>query len=607
MAITMDLLSDRKFVAAAVVLLLAAFVSQSVYFAATSSYTYDETVSVVNGYYYLTTHDMRLGLSQPPLSAYLSAVPLFLAGVHFDFNRESCASYDNWLCAQQVLFEDAGNAAKVLFLSRIMSILAAAAAGIIVFLWAKRLFGALAGLLSLALFSFNPIIISQGALALTNSFLMLFVLLNLYLFYRLLLKYSLRLFLLFSVTFALAVASKANAALLLPITYVALLLFAWRVKLLDALPSPRRKSGCDGAPSTTVDVGFSKPVAARLKSVLFHAFVFAAVSFFVLLVVYQFQFGTLASSVPPKYVPVFEGSIASKLPSSIAKIADAVVFRLPIPFPSFFSGAAWHTVAGESKLSFLNGEVFTGTKLSFFPVVFFTKTPVGLIVLAALGLFVSLANRAAKVGVSFLILPAIIWLCFFALTLDSGVQHILLVYPLLAILAGGSALWLYKVKFRAALVALLLFWNIFAALLIAPHYLAYFNELAGGPDGGSRLLGVPNFDWGQDLPALRQYMSDNNIQSVKLSYFGTADPSAYGINYTYLASPRFQPWDPDYVPIVPKNFTEDCGRATGIVAISATNYYGIFLNNRSCYSWLRPYQPIAALGHTIFVYNIPSG
>ncbi len=586
MAITMDLLANRKFVFLAVVLLLIVFVSQSVYFAAKSSYTYDETVSVVNGYYYLTTHDMRLGLSQPPLSAYLSAVPLFLAGVHFDFNRESCASYDNWLCAQQALFEDGDNASRVLFLSRLMSILASAAAGIIVFLWARKLFGVRAGLLSLALFTFNPIIIGHGALALTNSFLMLFVLLNLYLFYCLLLKYSLRMFLFFSATFALAVASKANAALLLPVTYIALLLFAWRVKLLYALPL------------------FRKPVAARLKSILFHALVFAAVSFVVLLVVYQFQFGTLASSVPPKYIPVFEGSIASKLPVSIAKVVEAVVFRLPIPFPSFFSGAAWHTVAGESKLSFLNGEVFTGTKLLFFTAVLLTKTPISLIILAALGLFVSLANRAAKVGASFLVLPAIIWFLFFAFTLDSGVQHILPIYPLLIILAGGSALWIYNSRFKSALVALLLFWNVFAALLVAPHYLAYFNELAGGPDRGHRLLGVPNFDWGQDLPALRQYLADSGVQSVKLSYFGTADPSAYGINYTYLASPRFQPWDPDYVPIVPKNFTEACGKATGIVAVSATNYYGIFLNNRSCYSWLSSYQPVAMPGHTIFVYNI---
>jgi len=34
---------------------------------------------------------------------------------------------------------------------------------------------------------------------------------------------------------------------------------------------------------------------------------------------------------------------------------------------------------------------------------------------------------------------------------------------------------------------------------VAPHYLAYFNELAGGPANGFKELADSNLDWGQDL------------------------------------------------------------------------------------------------------------
>jgi len=38
-------------------------------------------------------------------------------------------------------------------------------------------------------------------------------------------------------------------------------------------------------------------------------------------------------------------------------------------------------------------------------------------------------------------------------------------------------------------------WNIVSAARIFPHYLAYFNELAGGPDTGYKWLVDSNLDW----------------------------------------------------------------------------------------------------------------
>lgn len=50
-----------------------------------------------------------------------------------------------------------------------------------------------------------------------------------------------------------------------------------------------------------------------------------------------------------------------------------------------------------------------------------------------------------------------------------------------------------------------MFWYIAGAIKIHPHYLAYFNELAEGPNNGYKYLVDSNMDWGQDLKGLKEY------------------------------------------------------------------------------------------------------
>jgi hypothetical protein len=68
---------------------------------------------------------------------------------------------------------------------------------------------------------------------------------------------------------------------------------------------------------------------------------------------------------------------------------------------------------------------------------------------------------------------------------------------------------------------------------------AYFNQLAGGPSQGYLHLADSSLDWGQDLPALKQWLDRDGLQrgggNVYLSYFGTARPEYYGIQATPLA------------------------------------------------------------------------
>ena len=65
------------------------------------------------------------------------------------------------------------------------------------------------------------------------------------------------------------------------------------------------------------------------------------------------------------------------------------------------------------------------------------------------------------------------------------------------------------------------------AVWIHPHYLSYFNPIAGGPANGYRVLIDSNVDWGQDLLRLRRWMAEEGVDSVRLGWFGTADPTSY--------------------------------------------------------------------------------
>jgi hypothetical protein len=134
--------------------------------------------------------------------------------------------------------------------------------------------------------------------------------------------------------------------------------------------------------------------------------------------------------------------------------------------------------------------------------------------------------------------------------------------------------------------------------MIFPHYLTFFNELAGGPSNGYKVLVDSNLDWGQDLIRLRKYMTEQNIPSVKLSYHGTADPAAYGVVYEPLPSYPYNQWAGDTVPDILLN------PPSGVYAISANNLQGLRFKNHDLYATFRERKPDAVVGHSIFIYRI---
>jgi hypothetical protein len=153
---------------------------------------------------------------------------------------------------------------------------------------------------------------------------------------------------------------------------------------------------------------------------------------------------------------------------------------------------------------------------------------------------------------------------------------------------------------RLAMVMLLV-WQVFGTLRIYPYYLTFFNEIAGGPDRGRYILSDSNIDWGQDLIGLKNYVDRHLIDRIKLSYFGIAHPTAYGLKTEALPPVRDAMndqgpwWLHTYYPPDP---------APGTYAISVANLMGGIWIDQDTYAFFRDRQPDTTIGNSIYIYTI---
>jgi hypothetical protein len=111
----------------------------------------------------------------------------------------------------------------------------------------------------------------------------------------------------------------------------------------------------------------------------------------------------------------------------------------------------------------------------------------------------------------------------------------------------------------------------------------YFNEIAGGPDRGWRLV-VSGYDLGQDLGNLERFVQARGIQHLQLACIGCRE--------------RRRTLDLPFEPL-------GCRERSGWVALSVGRSLipapGV---PDGCYAWLRPHEPVARIGHSILVYRI---
>jgi hypothetical protein len=565
---------QRKWVLA-VGIVLALFLFLLIGISAKNSAIFEENNHLSAGYYFFKTNDYRMGPGHPPLTYKILALPLLFSKAQFPFENEYCRQFFYYACANEFLYNSGIDAARFIFLGRISFILLAVLTGFFVFKWAKELYGTKAGLLSLVLYVSSPVVLAWAPMSVTDFPVTAFCFLSIYFFWKLLKKPGRSSLLLTGLFFGLAQASKFTALILIPVLIV---------------------------------VGFfslkNRQPAIPIKKILLGALAIVGIGFFVLWSAYGFSVGTYSSGAPARYTEI----VYAHLPQNqlVSNTAHFFIEKAPLPFPSYFVGLSEQLFISSSGLkpSFFAGSYHPGGIWYFHIVEFFLKVPLAFLALLIISLVTLLLNKKTyQNDVLFLLMPAFLFFLAFitVIKINSGVQHILPVFPFLFVFMGRTAL----LKKLGLLVFLLAFWCVAASLFAFPHYISYFNELVKDGTGYTYFIGS-NVDQGQDLLGLANYVHSRNLGTIKLSYFGTTDPKSY-LSYDYLPSPFILPWVPVYASSeneLPANYSEHCGLSQGIVAISVTNLQGAFLLNQSCYSWLDAYKPIAHVGNSIFIYNV---
>ena len=592
--------------------LLLAFFAFALAQAVSTSPTFDEGFTLLRGYAaWRTGHLVPIG--HPPLAHWLSAL-----GVVLEPNLPDPRTLDGWYgdkyddSSRDLLWKRGLNASRLVLLGRFPIILLGMLLGAVTFRWAKDLFGWRGALAALVLHALSPNLLANSAVATTDLPVTAFYFFTLFAWYRFTRKPTAARAAFTGLMLGCALAAKFSALLLLPTLGLLFAIYALTTKTLRA---------CKSITSRFQILRVSKTLRV-LKDFSVSAFVSLCLRVSVI--------------------------------AALALITLWAMYGLalrPYPLAQFVRELTdLGALAGGGHTAYLFGQLSPKGWWYYHPVVFLVKTPLPLLILIAIGLWriagggqwvvgsgqpSAVSGQPSAVSTqpsaystqpstlelqhstfiihtctcgkcrchsSFIISPLLYLAVATLSSLNVGYRYLLPALPFLHVIASAafsgqqsaisrqpSAVSRPAFSIRHFAFVFLL-WHAIATLSIAPHFLAYFNELVG-PANGYKVLSDSNLDWGQDLPALAHYL---NGRPVYLSYFGQADPHYYKINSTPLPG-----WPPP-----PDTHFAPADPAPGLYAISAGNLAGAQLPNPNTFAYFRALQPQAVINYSIFIYDV---
>jgi hypothetical protein len=497
--------------------------------------TFDESLHIAAGLEVWERHRYTLESQHPPLGRIaVAALPYFLGGLRLN------AADDLWGGG---MWSESGEAFywRTLALARAGNLLFAALLFLFVYLWSARLWGPWAGVVSCAVAACCPTILGHASLATLDAGAAAGVLMASYFFWRWAEAPGWRWCLLSAFAFAVAVLTKLSALFFLP--PIALVYFAiarWR-----------------------------RPRAGRAAAAAARGAVFAGTAAVLIWAGYLFESGVL---VPPGhgYYSRFDRGGENSVPNLLVRTLGP----LHLPAHRLVQGiieVLSHNEEGQR--AYLLGRTAQHGWWYYFPAAVAVKSTLPLLLLAAWGVWLRPRQSWGP-----LVVIAIVMMLAMRSNLNFGIRHVLAIYPMLAILAGGAVAGGRRMATVAAV--LLLSWHAAESVAAHPDYLAYFNQLARGRE--ERVLLDSNLDWGQDLGRLARHLREHQIDYVHLSYFGRAEPATLGIRATPLSGGEpVRDW----------------------VAVSVNNLTGLY-NDPGEFAWLRGREPRAHIGKSIRLYLV---
>ena len=534
----------RSYRVYAAVLLLWLLFAQTVTSLPHLSVTFDEPVHITTGYSIWETGDLRLMDDHPPLLELWMSWPL-----HLSPGTPMTEEVATWELGDRRLFAYADEWWDMpidswLIPARITITLLGVLLGALVFRWAEDWFGPWAGLLALALLSFDPNIIAHSAICTLDVGVTLLIFAAMYVFQRMLRRPTLPYVIGAGTLLGLAIAGKISGGILVPVTSALLIGWGWQ--------------------------------HWERKKILPRYVLYGLTAALTLWAVHLFQIGQ----------------------------TEGIPFTMPAPtfWRSFLNVGG--DVSTQQRPSFLLGEMYTGGRWYYFPVAFLLKTPLATILLTGIALLLSrrFLNKPWRV-ILLAALPGTYLAISMVSAVNIGYRHILPVLPFLYVFIGGIALplkrWIAsrrRWKWAGAVVLLLIGWEAASTLSIWPWHLTYFNEAAGGPENGYRLMTDSNVDWNQALKAVRDYVEQHGTEDVYLSIFTRFVPlRLYDLE-------EINPLPP--LPDAPAVLPHRANPTPGTYIISASTLRGLRVIDPEMYNWFWHRDPDEIIANAMLVYHV---
>ncbi|MGA8763826.1 MAG: glycosyltransferase family 39 protein [Candidatus Sulfotelmatobacter sp.] len=534
---------------------------------------FDEPCHVASAIELLDKGTYTLDPVHPPLARIAIGLPLYVAGERYP--RLSSADSNNYNVVGDAILNHSEHYLRNLKLARLGVLPFLLLGSVVVLLWTRREYGSLAATAAVALFTTLPMVLAFSSLAYTDIVAASAQAAAFWAFATWLDEGTKRSAVWMGIVVGLALLAKATTCIFLPAAALSMVVLK--------LAIGRFKK----APQSLAFIPVTRQVA--IAGAIAIAGVWAG---------YGFSVGHVRESMQlyPESMPSFQ-----HFPAPVGKIARQLILSDPrVPAPALIRGLAMVWVLNDSHPpAYLLGHIRQGGWWYFFLIGLGVKSPIPFLILVVAGLVAS--AKFASEGRWTALTPAVCALATLLVTMpvkyNAGVRHVLVVFPLLAIVAGYGCSYLWNSAKhlrewplawgRAALVALL-FWQFVVTVRASSDYIAYFNPLAGS-DPSRVLVAGCDLDCGQDLFALSSELHARGVSHATLALWTSADLSKMGF-------PQFDVPHP-YQPV------------TGWFAISfrALRFGDVFHNTYppGAFAWLSRYQPVARVGKTILLYRIP--
>ncbi|MFI5240201.1 MAG: ArnT family glycosyltransferase [Candidatus Saccharimonadia bacterium] len=567
----------------------------------------DEVAHIPAGYSYLEYGDYRLNPEHPPLIKDIAALPLTFMHLSFPITSPSWTSEINgeWDSGWNFLYYAGNSPTQILFYARLPILILSIVFAAVFYELLRRKFGIGVGLLAVFLYTLEPNIMAHSRLVTTDIGVTALCFLAVWTFVLYLEKPDLMRGGVATLCLALAQLAKFSAVVLGPL-YIFLVL--------------------------VVVAGWGEPTKwwSRAKT-YFLGLLGIGVGALVLIWLFYFPMTLhMPNSVQKTLVasslwPGWKMSLAIKLATynHIPGMRALVQYVLGVAM-------VLGRVAGGNT-TYLLGHVTNQSFWWYFPITYLIKTPVALLIMIVIvsvygvldyfhhapkRLWENFRRYSKERPMQFAALSFVGLYSLVSMTgnLNLGIRHLLPMFPFIFLTVSIGMVGLLRRYPRSIFpsigLGLLMLWYLAANLLIYPSYIAYFNELIGGPNNAYKYVTDSSIDWGQDLARLHDYVASNHISHIAVDYFGGGLPQYYFCSanvvpkgsivngnraYNCSGSP-FIEWHSSY------------GLYHGYMAVSETylenDIYYSGLRGDSGYDQLRKMTPIAKIGYSIYVYKL---